>query len=252
MGSHRVPTEDGFREYTYLNHRPPLPAPVSVKRQADSNSMAGSGSRRSARARLKPPSADAASSDPDLLQPKKPLPPSRRSSDHGPIRLMNIDLKALLGFGILTFLLIAFVLYGHLGHTEGSERDSKMLRVVMPLPAPKMMDLPQFQGEHKESLYWGTYRPLVYLGIRARTPKSLIAGLMWIGMKNGQYFMRHVCQDSDELSTYGWTHHNGRDYGHQILVDQELTLTTSFLKANMNGSGYGGDWAVRIGAKTEK
>ena len=26
----------------------------------------------------------------------------------------------------------------------------------------------QFQGEHKESLYWGTYRPQVYLGIRAR------------------------------------------------------------------------------------
>jgi hypothetical protein len=26
----------------------------------------------------------------------------------------------------------------------------------------------QFQGDHKESLYWGTYRPNVYLGIRAR------------------------------------------------------------------------------------
>lgn len=26
----------------------------------------------------------------------------------------------------------------------------------------------QFEGEHKESLYWGTYRPHVYLGIRAR------------------------------------------------------------------------------------
>ena len=26
----------------------------------------------------------------------------------------------------------------------------------------------QFQGEHRESLYWGTYRPHVYLGIRAR------------------------------------------------------------------------------------
>jgi Glycosyl hydrolase family 63 N-terminal domain len=26
----------------------------------------------------------------------------------------------------------------------------------------------QFGGDHKESLYWGTYRPHVYLGIRAR------------------------------------------------------------------------------------
>ncbi|KAK6160390.1 hypothetical protein DH2020_003771 [Rehmannia glutinosa] len=103
-------------------------------------------------------------------------------------------------------------------------------RVVTPLPAPKLMDLPMFEGEHKESLYWGTYRPHVYFGIRARvvttnmlnkifvvarTPQSLLAGLMWIGVKDGRYFMRHVCQDSDELKTYGWTHHNGRDYGRQ-------------------------------------
>ncbi|CAL5328880.1 unnamed protein product [Camellia sinensis] len=40
-------------------------------------------------------------------------------------------------------------------------------RVVTPFPALKIMDLPQFQGDHKESLYRGTYRPNVYLGIRA-------------------------------------------------------------------------------------
>ncbi|GAV87816.1 Glyco_hydro_63 domain-containing protein [Cephalotus follicularis] len=114
------------------------------------------------------------------------------------------------------------------------------------------MDLPQFQGEHKESLYWGTYRPHVYLGIRARTPRSLVAGLMWIGVKDGRYFMRHVCQDSDELSTYGWTSHNGRDYGHQVLVDQDMRLATSFLKSKASGSGYGGDWAVQIDLQSEK
>lgn len=124
-------------------------------------------------------------------------------------------------------------------------------RVVTPFPAPKLMDLPMFQGEHKESLYWGTYRPHVYFGIRARTPQSLLAGLMWIGVKDGRYFMRHVCQDSDELTTYGWTHHNGRDYGRQVLVDQKLTLTTSFLKSKEKESGYGGDWAVRIEAQSE-
>ncbi|GMP82403.1 hypothetical protein CsSME_00036720 [Camellia sinensis var. sinensis] len=114
------------------------------------------------------------------------------------------------------------------------------------------MDLPQFQGDHKESLYWGTYRPNVYLGIRARTPQSLVAGLMWLGLKDGRYFMRHVCQDSDELKTYGWTLHNGRDYGRQMLVDQDMTLTTSFLKSKEDGSGYGGDWAVRIDVQSEK
>ncbi|KAL7237073.1 hypothetical protein ACSBR1_020195 [Camellia fascicularis] len=114
------------------------------------------------------------------------------------------------------------------------------------------MDLPQFQGDHKESLYWGTYRPNVYLGIRARTPQSLVAGLMWLGLKDGRYFTRHVCQDSDELKTYGWTCHNGRDYGRQMLVDQDMTLMTSFLKSKEDGSGYGGDWAVRIDVQSEK
>ncbi|XP_062110650.1 mannosyl-oligosaccharide glucosidase GCS1 isoform X3 [Humulus lupulus] len=69
---------------------------------------------------------------------------------------------------------------------------------------------------------------------------------MWIGIKDGGYFMRHVCQDSDDLSKYGWTHHNGRDFGNQLIVDQDMTLTTSFLKLKQEGSGYGGDWAVRI------
>lgn len=88
--------------------------------------------------------------------------------------------------------------------------------------------------------------------VTGRTPQSLVAGLMWIGVKDGRYFMRHVCQDSDELSTYGWTHHNGRDYGHQVLIDHGMTLATSFLKSKEDGSGYGGDWTVRIDVKSEK
>ncbi|CAL5376962.1 unnamed protein product [Camellia sinensis] len=84
------------------------------------------------------------------------------------------------------------------------------------------------------------------------TPQSLVAGLMWLGLKDGRYFMRHVCQDSDELKTYGWTCHNGRDYGCQMLVDQDMTLMTSFLKSKEDGSGYGGDWAVRIDVQSEK
>lgn len=88
--------------------------------------------------------------------------------------------------------------------------------------------------------------------VTGRTPQSLIAGLMWIGVKDGQYVMRHVCQDSDELSTYGWTHHNGRDYGRQLIVDHGLILETSFLKLRGKGSGYGGDWAVRIDVQSKK
>lgn len=85
-----------------------------------------------------------------------------------------------------------------------------------------------------------------------RTPKSLMAGLMWIGIKDGRYHMRHVCNNDDGLSTYGWKNHNGRDFGHQLLVDHDMNLDVSFLKSKMDGSGYGGDWAVRIEMQVEK
>lgn len=75
---------------------------------------------------------------------------------------------------------------------------------------------------------------------------------MWIGVKDGSYSLRHVCQESDGLATYGWISHNGRDFGHQKLVDQGIHLETSFLKSKEDGSGYGGDWSVRINAQTSK
>ncbi|PIA51188.1 hypothetical protein AQUCO_01100191v1 [Aquilegia coerulea] len=176
---------------------------------------------------------------------------NQRTKNRDLIRIRSFDLKTLLGFCVLAFLVIVFVIY-HLVTPLVNEDEVQKLRVVTPFPAPRIMDLPQFQGEHKESLYWGTYRPQVYFGVRARTPRSLIAGLMWIGVKDGRYFLRHVCQDSDGLNTYGWTRHNGRDYGNQVIVDQDVTLTTSFLKSKEIGSGFGGDWAVRIDAQKEK
>lgn len=93
---------------------------------------------------------------------------------------------------------------------------------------------------------------ICFLVIIGRIPQSLVAGLMWIGITNARYSMRHICQDSDELKTYGWTEHNGRDYGHQILVDQEMILKTSFIKSKERGSSYGGDWAVRIEVENDE
>jgi hypothetical protein len=36
----------------------------------------------------------------------------------------------------------------------------------------------------QDSLLWGTYRPQLYHGIRARIPKSLMTGLMWHGLND--------------------------------------------------------------------
>ncbi|RXH72286.1 hypothetical protein DVH24_033824 [Malus domestica] len=213
--------------------------------------MAGTG--RSSRSRVSS-SRDGIDGDAVPLRPTPNFRPQRGSRGRGrgrnqtSIGTFNVDLKVLLGLSAIAFFAVLYLIINLMTHAEQAQTP----RVVTPFPAPKLMDLPQFQGEHKESLYWGTYRPNVYLGIRARTPRSLIAGLMWIGIKDGRYFMRHVCQDSDDLSKYGWAQHDGRSFGHQVIVDQDMNLGTSFLKSKGEDSGYGGDWAVQIDVQNHK
>ncbi|KAI4336596.1 hypothetical protein L6164_015105 [Bauhinia variegata] len=208
--------------------------------------MTGSG-RTSARSRIR---SSADNNDDDSLRTVKPNLKLRknRSKDRTSVPIFNVNFKVMLSISFIACFVILFLIL----HLVKPATDAQLPRVVTPFPAPKIMDLPQFQGEHKESLYWGTYRPHVYFGIRARTPQSLIAGLMWIGVKEGKYDIRHVCKNEDDLSTYGWINHNGRDFGHQLLVDHGLTLATSFLKSKEDGSGYGGDWAVRVDVQAEK
>ncbi|CAH8253646.1 unnamed protein product [Arabidopsis lyrata] len=127
--------------------------------------------------------------------------------------------------------------------------ESQRPRVITPFPSPKLTDLSMFQGDHKESMYWGTYRPQVYFGVRARTPKSLVAGLMWLVMKDGKQVMRHFCENSADLKSFGWREHNGRDFGRQELFEQDMVLETSFVKSKEGSLGYGGDWSIRINVK---
>ncbi|CAM6105574.1 unnamed protein product [Calypogeia fissa] len=125
---------------------------------------------------------------------------------------------------------------------------------LTPLDVPKVSELEQFQGEHRERLYWGTYRSWAYLGIRARAKESLLAGLMWAGVDHdGQYLgLRHYCEDEDNLSRWSWLRHDGSTYGRQVLVDHGLVVTTYFLKSSEECSGYGGDWVVRVKVEEEK
>ncbi|KAJ8759076.1 hypothetical protein K2173_003314 [Erythroxylum novogranatense] len=211
--------------------------------------MTGS-SRRPARSRIKSSAhGEDDGSDASIRRDKPNLKLRRdRSKHHSAIRIFDVDLRILIGIGATACVIIFFLIQRLVKPLEESTRPG----VITPFPAPKLAKLPQFQGEHRESLYWGTYRPQVYLGVRARTPRSLVAGLMWLGVKDGRYALRHMCQDSDELTTYSWTEHNGRDYGKQVLVDQDLKLETYFLKSKSEYSGYGGDWAVQIDTQTQK
>lgn len=45
-------------------------------------------------------------------------------------------------------------------------------------------------------LFWGTYRPHVYFGMKTRSPKPLLTGLMWAqqGATPGTPKLRHTCE----------------------------------------------------------
>lgn len=51
------------------------------------------------------------------------------------------------------------------------------------------------------------------------------------------------------LSKYGWEAHDGKSYGRQELHDKPFHLTTSWVKRQCRGCGYGGDWALLLDAK---
>lgn len=67
----------------------------------------------------------------------------------------------------------------------------------------------------QESLFWGTYRPMPYVGLRSRDPDSPLIGLMWYKPSDpvGVQHIRHTASYADNLAKYGWTRHNGESYG---------------------------------------
>ena len=66
-----------------------------------------------------------------------------------------------------------------------------------------------------DSLFWGTYRPIPYVGLRSRSEDSPLVGLMWYKPSNpeGVYNLRHDACYRDNMTKYGWTQHNGESYG---------------------------------------
>ena len=120
--------------------------------------------------------------------------------------------------------------------------------------------------------FWGSYRSGVYFGMKHRSPKSLLTGIMWmlpsqmrrrnpglrydiasirlvifIKQHSVQAFLcfdRHLCQQDDNLQSYGWIEHDGVNFGVQEIYDNDMKLTTSFVKRP--GGAHGGDWTARI------
>jgi len=95
--------------------------------------------------------------------------------------------------------------------------------------------------------FWGSYRPGVYFGMKSRSAKDVVTGLMWFlprHVNQGSLGLRHWCEQGDNLKQFGWNKHDGREFGVQNIVDRGVKIETSFVK--LMGGSNGGDWSNRV------
>lgn len=99
------------------------------------------------------------------------------------------------------------------------------------------------------STIWGTYRPQLLFGMRPRMPKTLVSGLLYYspsGLRKGAP-IRHGADANQDLDTFKWTYHDGRNFGIQEIVDpaNNYMVETTFVKTG-HEEGSPGHWAVRL------
>jgi hypothetical protein len=93
---------------------------------------------------------------------------------------------------------------------------------------------------------WGTYRPNLYFGTRAKAPNSPLFGMMW--WDGGEFEqldnIRHDAENRDGLEKFGYLEHNGDTYGKQELLDSRtgINLTTWFVQDELDRS----QWMARV------
>ncbi|CAK6435223.1 unnamed protein product [Pipistrellus nathusii] len=97
-------------------------------------------------------------------------------------------------------------------------------------------------------LFWGTYRPHVYFGMKTRSAQPLLTGLMWAQHGTAPK-LRHTCEQGDGVGPYGWEFHDGLSFGRQHIQDGALRLTTEFVKRP--GGQHGGDWSWRVTVESQ-
>ena len=66
-----------------------------------------------------------------------------------------------------------------------------------------------------DKLFWGTYRPIPYIGLRSRSEDSPLIGMMWYKPTSpgSVYNIRHDSSYKDNLTKHGWNRHDGMSYG---------------------------------------
>ncbi|MCI4394790.1 hypothetical protein PGIGA_G00172780 [Pangasianodon gigas] len=127
-------------------------------------------------------------------------------------------------------------------------RSALAKRAVTLHSSPRVLDANSTTAAVSPERFWGSYRPQVYFGMKTRSPRSVVTGLMWMRQFSAKGVnLRHTCEQGDRLRSYGWLMHDGVNFGMQQIQDTEFTLTTTFVKRM--GGDHGGDWTWRITGK---
>ncbi|EGC37795.1 hypothetical protein DICPUDRAFT_53711 [Dictyostelium purpureum] len=105
-----------------------------------------------------------------------------------------------------------------------------------------------------DTLYWGTYKPQQYFGLKTRSIEPINTGLIWSTPNINYGFNRFnykTSQGGDGVASYKWLKHDGKNFGVQEIQDSKgnLNLTTSFVKKS---GKKGGDWSIRVSGKTNE
>lgn len=105
-----------------------------------------------------------------------------------------------------------------------------------------------------KTMFWGTYRPNLYFGLKTRSSNPFLTGLMWhVNQENNPKSfenLRHSCEQGDHMKRYGWLRHDGISFGDEEILDptSDLNLTISFVKGTEGSNG--GDWGIHLNGKS--
>jgi mannosyl-oligosaccharide glucosidase len=145
--------------------------------------------------------------------------------------------KVVLGFiGSISFVIcVSVVTFSFLGHGQSADVPSKN-------HAPKQYMWSTQVDEGLKSFdhmpKWGSYRPGYYISLRSKVSfGSMTSTLMWSATSpgQGQQKYRHET-NQDELKSFEWFKHNGRNFGTQRLLDRtyDVDILSHFIVSEHN------------------
>ncbi|XP_061883082.1 mannosyl-oligosaccharide glucosidase-like [Entelurus aequoreus] len=175
---------------------------------------------------------------PPLRKDDKP-PAFHRKEKKKKIDIGKIFINISIGLCVVSLIWFFYALY---------MRSSLAKRVVTLHPSPRVLDANSSSSQVSPERFWGSYRPQVYFGMKTRSPRSIVTGMMWMRQfSDMDVILRHTCEQGDRLQGYGWLMHDGITFGVQEIRDSDFTLTTEFVKRM--GGDHGGDWTWRVTTK---